>query len=90
MVEGLDNEIVLQVLQQPFEALPLTAPYFVRSWDHNDRLSKDQVSLPCVSEQNLGCYLNHSEVAFAVRCLEFARVGTGTFYFWQIPLLQQQ
>lgn len=53
MAEGLDNEVVLQVLQQPFEALPLTAPYFVRSCNPNDRLSKDHVSLPCVSEQNL-------------------------------------
>lgn len=56
VAEGLDNEIVLQVSQQPLEALPLTALYFVRSCNPNGRLiRKDHVSLPCVSEQNLGC-----------------------------------
>lgn len=51
VAEVLDNEIVLQVLQQPFEALPLTA------LDFGDKipiayLLKKIVSLPRLFEQN--------------------------------------
>jgi len=56
VAEGLDNEIALEVLQQPFEALPPTALYFVKSCNPNGRLiSKDHASLSCIFEQNLRC-----------------------------------
>lgn len=51
--EGLDSTAVLQVLEQPFEALPVTTLFFVRSFSPKDRLTYWKRS--CASEQNLGC-----------------------------------
>lgn len=46
VAEGLDSTAVLQVLEQPFEALPVTALFFVRNFGPNDRLTgKDHVLL---------------------------------------------
>lgn len=51
--EGLDSTAVLQVLEQPFEALPVTTLFFVRSFSPKDRLTYWKRS--CALEQNLGC-----------------------------------
>lgn len=39
VAEGLYRTTVLQMLEQPFEAVPMPALFFVRSFSPNDRLT---------------------------------------------------
>lgn len=83
VVEGLDSTAVLQVLEQPFQALP-SALFFVRSFSPNDRFTgKDHMLLSKIQDVSLSTMK-------VVRYLEFDQEGQGQVHYFVREFFAEQ